>query len=351
MTTKSMTRIAVVMAAFALFVGCKKEKAETKTNEPQSTPIEGMLHFNSAEEFAETQQKVTSMGEAERRDWERQQGFKSFATKCHELLEDFEAKGINSEEDVYDFVKENSKYFYIHEENGEKYLQNQLENSLYMYYANENQMLQFGNILLKVFENGAIAGTIEQLEDIISVESFEDDNNKSLTYIPLEKQNVFSDYHTDKGRDIVDSIWMDANTNSTKSYISQRIKTGIIANANRQVTKVYYEMYAYNATQIGEAILYNYHWHIIGSIKPWHRIAGIWFPCQRTKTYDIETKWRYDGISTNDGFGHSSEYNGIGGYEKVFLNRDYSEQKTDFRFTKFSGWSSTPDTPIIIFPL
>lgn len=115
MTTKSMTRIAVVMAAFALFVGCKKEKAEIKTNESKATRIEGMLHFNSAEEFAETQQKVTSMGEAERREWERQQGFKSFATKCHELLEDFEAKGINSEEDVYDFVKENSKYFYIHE--------------------------------------------------------------------------------------------------------------------------------------------------------------------------------------------------------------------------------------------
>ncbi len=353
MTTKRFTMFAIVMAAFVLLVGCKKEKTENVAFTPQAS-VSGMLHFNSAEEFLETQQMVLAMSETERREWERQQGFKSYATKCYELLEELEAKGINSDQDIYDFVNENSEYFYIYEENGEKYLQNRLENSVYKYYANEDQMLQMGNNVIKTFEKGIVSGTMDQLDIIMSIDSFENANNDELSYIPLVRDNVYSNENSNAvvgNRDIEDSIWRDAKTKTNWSYISQRIKTGLFANANRNVTKVYYESYIAGSYNIGEATIYYNHWRIIGSIRPWHRIAGIWYPSQRTKTYNIQTRWQYDGMPSSDGYGHSSNYDGVGGYEKVFLNRDYSTQLIDFEFTSFSGWSFTPDTPRIDFPL
>lgn len=348
MTTKRFTLFAIILAAFVLFMGCKKEETDRVLNEPQSS-VSGMLHFGSAEEFLEAQQKVHSMSETERREWERQQGFKSYATYCYELLEELETEGIHSEKDVYRFVNDNPEYFIIHEEKGEKYLLNRLDNSMYKYYVNKYQMIQIGYTIMKVFEEGIVYGTIEQIEEIQAVKWFEKSDNTSLLFIPFERKNMFLDSE-ENNREVIDSIWKDAGTYTNISYISQRITTGFIANANRNVTKVYCERYLYSTSQIGEVTIYHFHWRIIGSIRPWHRIAGIWFPCQRTKTYNIHTKWLYDGLSS-EGSDHSYNYDGVGGYEVQFINKDFANELTNFHFTQFSGWSLTPDTPMIVFPL
>lgn len=356
MTTKRFTMFAIVMVMCVLFVGCKKEKTENVAYAPQ-TSVSGMLHFNSAEEFLETQQKVLAMSETERRKWEQQQGFKSYATKCYELLEKLEAKGISSDQDIYDFVNENSEYFYIYEENGEKYLQNRLENTLYRYLVNENQMMTQNNVAMKVFEEGIVTGPIKGINEMYSIEKFENVGFKNgLLYNPTETEIVDFTHYTSETesdtREIKDSIWRDAKTATKWSYIGQRIKTGLFANANRNVTKVYFERYQYSTQMIGDVPTPIYHWRSVGTVKPYHRIAGIWYVCQRTKTYNIHTEWSYDNMPSSDsGSDTSIELEGIGGYERIFFNNDYSTKPVEFKFDEFSGWSFTPDTPQINFPL
>lgn len=115
--------VIILMATIAL-VGYKKDKEPEAITTENRAATTGMLCFSTPEDFSEMRQKVLAMSEEERREWEKQQGFKSYATKCYELFEAFEAKGINSDQDIYDFVKENSDYFYIREEEGELYLSN-----------------------------------------------------------------------------------------------------------------------------------------------------------------------------------------------------------------------------------
>lgn len=327
MTTKSMTRIAVVMAAFALFVGCKKEKAETKTNEPQATPIEGMLHFNSAEEFAETQQKVTSMGDAERRDWERQQGFKSFATKCEELFEEFETKGINSDNDIYDFVKANPEYFYIREEDGEKYLTSYLEFSSYYQFVDENRMLQIGNNLIKVFDEGVITAPICEEEKLLNVSSFFEPAQESFSYFENNQTDFVSEVKHEDGCDCdpIETIARKTNDNN-RTYARFYIDKVAILTGNSMLDSYYYENDVY----------YN---DYRMKIRPYHRILGIWYWCRRTISYNVS----YSMVS-DEGHTHTGDTIGqdSGGKVDILLHR-YMGKYIFASYGFITGYVATPD--------
>ncbi len=168
MPRKSITLFAMMLATIVLFPGCKKEKtAELAATQAAS----GMLCFNSPEEFAEAQQKVLAMSEAERREWEQQQGFKSYATKCNELFEAFEAKGIESDEDIYNFVKENPDYFYIFiDEDGEEYLKSHLEDTPYPFYANERRLFAIHDTVIKVFEHYMVKAAKNDINMLLHLE-------------------------------------------------------------------------------------------------------------------------------------------------------------------------------------
>ncbi len=180
MPRKSITLFAMLMATIVLFPGCKKEK----TAELAATQVaSGMLCFNSPEDFFETQQKVLAMSETERREWELQQGFESYATKCNELFEAFEAKGIESDEDIYNFVKENPDYFYIFiDEDGEEYLKSYLEDTYYNNLANENRMLRIGESIYKVFDEGIIRTSVEDQTNLLQVSSFYGSRHDGFSY-------------------------------------------------------------------------------------------------------------------------------------------------------------------------
>ena len=322
-----MTRIAIVMAAFALFVGCKKEKAETKTNEPQSTPIEGMLYFNSAEEFAETQQKVTAMNEAERRNWERQQGFKSFATKCEELFEKFEAKGINSDEDIIEFVKSNSEYFYIREEDGEKYLTSYLEFSSYYQFVDENRMLQIGENLIKVFDEGVISGPICEEEKLLNISSFYEPAQEGFNYYENGQTDFVSETKHEDGCDC-----------DTKETIARKTNEN-----NRTYVRFYIDKVA---IQTGNAILdaYYYEYDMFYNdyrmkIRPYHRILGIWYWCRRTISYNVSYS-----MMSEQGYTYSGDTIGqeSGGKVDILLHR-YIGKYMFVSYGSITGYVATPD--------
>lgn len=292
------------MVALALVAGCKKEDVNHDTKETVSTEkgtCKGMLRFSSAKDFAEVQRKVLAMGEDERREWERQQGFKSYATKCYELLENLEAKGINSDQDIYDFVKENSQYFYIREEGGDKYLSSYLEDMPYYYLVNEEQMLQIGDMFAKAFNEGTIWSKSDNVCVLNAITHYDNQRqHEGLTYFDTEKilpnEFIGDTHHRSEqlGKKKYpyddDKQWEDVNTDICKSYISQRIThhNWIYSEANRNVTKAR----AHVAQIYDEGFgCYVYLLTYETLIIPYHRVAGIWYRCQRCTSYDISSSW------------------------------------------------------------
>ena len=335
MTTRRFTTMAALVAAALLFVGCKKGTNETATIDSPSvaevaTPTvtsEGMLWFASAEDFMETQRRVLEMGEAERIEWERKQGFMSYATKCEMIFEEFEANGINSDDDIYDFVNANSEYFYVREEDGEKYLTSYLEFSSYYHFVDANRILQIGNDLFKVFDEGVITAPISEKEKLLKVSSFYEPHQQSFRYFENNQTEFVSETKHEDGCDCKGKETVARKTNgNNRTYVRFYIDKVAILTGDPVIDAYYWEIdYFYN----------DYHM----KIRPYHRILGIWYWCRRTISYNVN----YSMASTN-GMTHSGNKSGqdSGGKIDVILHR-YTGNYKFASYGSITGYAATPD--------
>lgn len=335
MTKKWFTLFAIVMAAFVLFVGCKKEKTEET---PISTPEAclGILHFNSLEEFRETQEKVLAMSETERREWERQQGFKSYATKCEELFEELEAKGINSDEDIYNFIKENSDYFYIREEEGEKYLTSYLEFSSYYQFVDENRMVRIGSNVIKVFDEGVICAPTNKGEELLNVTTFYEPARDGFFYYE-NTQSEFLEESKDNedgcncGRQ--ETIVRKTNVNGyERTYARFYIENKSISTGNSGLDEYYYLLGYRNV---------NYRM----KVRPYRKNFGIWFWCQRTISYNVNYSV-FDNFLCQVVSDNKQGQDG-GGKIDIILYSFQGYPTTEY-YSSITGHASTPDASCII---
>lgn len=332
--------------AAVILVGCKKESDLTGE-------MTSMLKFASVEEFNETRTKVMNMSEEERRSWEQSQGFKSYATKCNELLEILDQKKNISDEDILDLVNENSGLFFIREENGEKYLENYLEDSPYKYFVNESQMMQVETSLLKAFKDGYAVGCHKDIDKLKKAKTLDElsasDKFLIVKIIKSEKTIDLNINLANENKAKKDKVWEDAHTHELWRFIGQRDNNAF--NSNRNVAKIYLDSYYEGTTQIGDFTLPDKkRWFIEGLVKSYHRAATIWYNSKRTHKYNIHTEWTYDNMPSTSGVENSKELNGILCFERVFFKQTFTSKPIEFKFTKFTGWASTPDTPKIIMP-
>lgn len=313
--------VAAIVAV--VLVGCKKEKEATE----QPVAPKGILCFNSAEEFTETYKKVVVMTEEERRAWEQQQGFKSYATKCNELFEAFEAKGINSDEDIINFVNENSDYFYIREEDGEKYLTSYLEYSDYYYTANEDRMLQINKVAIKAFDEVLLISDSQNIDYLSKFTKndtiYFDDNEYGLKYILTNNSCV-------KSND--DYCWRSDNGN------------------DRTYARVYFETHINYKTWTVDRGYIKLH------IRPYHRVLGIWYYCGRHISWDVYAKIKWDAAfyhyydDTTSGESHSTSPVSASEITRTLQTLIIPETGgwTNYRFIRISGWAETPSAPRVM---
>lgn len=344
MKTKKLTVLAATMTAFLLFTGCKKEKtgnAENNAFAPQVT-CEGMLHFNSSEEFAETQQKVMTMGEVERRDWERQHGFKSYATKCYELLEEFEAKDINSEEDVYNFVKENSKYFYIYEEDGEKTVKCRLSASPYFYLVNEESLVQAENQFMKAFDEGVVYCSTNYLDQIKQVNTYSESTFSDKMSCVQLNQSIQNEAPFIQNLSKQDNIVSLGNTTAYKGLRASRTSS---SEGNRNTIELL-EMETYYPPMDNTPA--QFFTHLFIHNYPEHRVAGMWFACQRQKSFAVTVTWATQ-IYANP-VTQTQNYTVIddGGYNTNETLEFLPMQIISYSFDLFKGSAYTYDTPYMM---
>lgn len=301
--------VIVVLVATIALAGCKKDKETTEQAIPK-----GLLCFKTNEEFSDTYQKVLAMSEAERREWEKQQGFKSYATKCNELFEAFEAKGINSDQDIYNFVKENSDYFYIREEDGEKYLSSHLEDSPYRVLANESQLFIINTQLFKLLKDGIVKTCFSNYDIIKEVTSITE-------ILQIEEIEVLP-------------------TNSCKSIVKKQFRE--TNGDERTLAEVYID---YSPITGG--------WEVTYLIRPYKRTLGVWYWARRTITGEMNTNWRYKKYDGDKWWTGSTEpFHLTTGVLSYCIEtrigdlgyRNYSLNTAEF--TKIDGWADTPSTDV-----
>ncbi|MBQ3738673.1 MAG: hypothetical protein II862_06780 [Bacteroidales bacterium] len=323
--------LSLMAAAFAVAaVSCKKDK--TTTISSATDPCIGMLHFNSSEEFVETQQKVLAMTVAERREWEQQQGFKSYATKCEELFEEFEANGINSDEDIYNFVKKNPDYFYIREEEGELYLTSYLENSSYYQFVDENRMIRIGGRVIKVFDEGIISAPIDEEERLIGVASYYEPAQDSFSYFESPQADMQEGAKDDDGCNCgrTETIVRKTNPNGyERTYVRFYIDYGTIHTGDLLVDD-YYDQIGYR------------HIYYKMKVRPYRKNFGIWFWCLRTISYNVNyTVLGENYVSDNK---QGQDY---GGKVDIILY-NYDGMIDLAHYKSLTGTASTPDASCII---
>lgn len=294
-----------------------------------------MLCFRSAEDFLETRKMIMSMDEAERRDWERQQGFKSYATKCYELLEELESQG-RTDNDVCDFFKQYTEFFSIDAEGGDKVVRIILGKSSYFYFVNENRMMGLGKECLKAFETGVLVAPMNMVEELKSVGAFDDGSHSShIKAIPLQSLSLL-DNQLFLNNSKTDTIIVLENTSSHKSLRATRKSW---SSGNRNTIELVANRVYIPATENSPAyycsdfFLYDY---------PEHRVAGLWYPAKRRINYDVYVNWTVNGTQYNNVHLQTVD-------ELAYSSRGelgiYHYSMPTYSFDLFKGTAYTYDTP------
>ena len=340
MKTNKLFFMSLLTITTFLLVGCKKEESTKNeiVNNVCNYSVEvrnGMLCFRSAEDFLETRQMIMSMDEAERRDWERQQGFKSYATKCYELLEELESQG-RTDDDVCDFFKQYPEFFSIEAEGEDKVVRIILGKSSYFYFVNENRMMGLGKECLKAFETGVLVAPMNMVEELKTVGAFDDGSHSShIKAIPLQSLSLL-DNQLFLNNSKTDTIIVLENTSSHKSLRATRKSW---SSGNRNTIELVANRVYIPATENSPAyycsdfFLYDY---------PEHRVAGLWYPAKRRINYDVYVNWTVNGTQYNNV--HLQTVDELAYFSRGELGIYHYSMPT-YSFDLFKGTAYTYDTP------
>lgn len=317
----ALATIAISAVVLLTIQSCKKEEPEKNNSSNDSNIIESnrsggfhsyaernVLHFESAESLLSMASSVIRMNDSERTKWEEHNNFKSFYTKCNELIETMDTTNINS---IHNFVKNNSDYFYLSVQDNETYLLSYFDESFLRYFLNSYKMISVADRYYKIFKEGYIVASEEDKDYLYMIDSFEQSMYvNELDYYPASR-TVYDEevYESIDGKD--------------KLKVAFKIESHPIF---------------YNCALV--------------NIYPYHKTLGIWIRCKRTISANVSAEWTYsyfsNDVHTGSGnfqvdsdksFGVSYEF----GFMTSFTNLNSGH------FTSTSGWADTPSVPTCNF--
>ena len=202
-------------------------------------------------------------------------------------------------------------------EDGEKYLTQYLEFSSYYQFVDENRMLQIGNNLIKVFDEGVITAPICEEEKLLNVSSFFEPAQESFSYFENNQTDFVSEVKHEDGCDCT--------------------KVEIVARKTNEDNRTYVRFYRegeYNDYGFGGITYYM-------KIRPYKRILGVWYWCNRSIHYNVNY------IVSSGYYGDGTHFGTLyGDYSGSCVNRSiFSDQMFIYRafFLRLLGYASTPD--------
>ena len=234
--------LSVIIVAFLM--SCQNDEIESLP----SQGCENMLYFETIDDCVNELNKVLEMNEEDRVAWEASRGFKSLGLESERFCASIEPKDFKSVEEVKQFVKKNSNFLQLVEDNnGEYELDARLGEAPFSILANRDGFFQVGNRICKVYKDAVVSADEQHIDKL-----------KSAT---IDEALLFSDVLVSANMVKSSQSGCSAETVARCDNGNERIRLSIgsyICEGAIAVVYIYYEA------------------------RPYNKILGIWYRCRRT---------------------------------------------------------------------
>lgn len=282
MTTKRFSLFAIVMAAFVLLVGCKKENNGAKIQNATNS----MLKFNSFEEVIDylANEDTTPTNYS----------FVSYGAMMDNAYYELDAENrFKSIEELKQFVSDNNKMYQLIVVGDDEYMfETRLYDHPFRNVANEEKMFQVADGVFKIVEGGFIATSFNNM-DILRQYDFADKGiDKRIKTYFFNEDSASKDQTYNCGKSLYEEHTTGNNKITFKIDISG-VNTGVGIN---------YVSLRYFA-------------------KPYH-YSIAWFGCNRTITVSLSSAMDYKKNNSWSRYKHTPFYTVAtdtgSSYEKIY---------------------------------
>lgn len=257
MTKKRFTLFAIVMAAFVLFVGCKKEKTEETSTAKNEASVD-MLQFQTSEDLFNYLENVEANNE--------RNGFVSFGKMADDAYYSINPEEMFSNMDeVIDYVLEHRDLFQlILGSDGEYTVETRMYNHPFRHLANQDGIFQVGDTLYRIIEDGYAYTSLENEECLKDyVDNGSRESNTILKFYTFGEESV-NEYTRDTHPHECTNTELYGENTIGNNRITLQITNKKLGPINTNYYKHGYNYYA----------------------KPYHRSLG-WWGCNRTITANV----------------------------------------------------------------
>ena len=114
-----------------------------------------ILVFSTEAEFNTELQKVSNMSLDEQIAYAKEKGYSSFGVECSKFYKSIDFEGFKSKSELEKFVKENSKYIeVVEDEYGEFSVEQKFNSRNDRIFLNSNHVYQIGTLVYNAFDEG-----------------------------------------------------------------------------------------------------------------------------------------------------------------------------------------------------
>lgn len=324
------------------FNACKKDDVLKSTS--------NIPTYSSFEEVDSKLEKLESMSEDERREYERSNGFKSLLTKTYEIYEKMDVTKNKDVQDVRAFVALYPNFIELRSldegfvskdgsfededednEEGDFECYPLFSEHLYSPLADETRMFIVGEVCYKIFEDGEAATSIENIDLLRAIN---DVYGKNLSW---DDRIIFSEYEE---FEIEMKSTICHPTRNERSVTRGRNRTKLKFVASRSVRDI--------KTHNNVIVDIAYRVQAYGRIRPYMRTLRVWYHARRTisgRVNFIVTYRLNDG--TNQTLSRDVSWNSGTVYSRTASasrNHGFGVIPSNIRFTMINSWGSTPST-------
>lgn len=331
------------MAVSIVLGGCKKETDET-INQNSYFSIEKKnvsshkMVFNDAEEYVSTIRFLYKANHEERIAWEESKGFVSLGRASDEMYLSLNKEKLTVE-DLRKIIDLYPGYFQLlQEENGEYTFESALWDNIDRYLVNKDMIYQIGNTVYKVLNSGTVSSSLRNEAELklindFNIESYQNKPQYNINWNSRCMKRTLKDSENNFGR-FCDQR---STNNNDRTYLQINISSANLPgppNSTLEETKFL--------------------------VRPYKKILGIWYFCQRTISCNIVVVTDYPFYTTSNSFSwleHLQTEYYEPGKEDYVVSGVLSSSMISLGFyaspiTHFAGydcWGDTPSTnPVVI---
>lgn len=328
------------MAMVLVIGGCKKETNESFDQnsyisiEKKAVSTQKMV-FKDYEDYRSATKFLYSANYDERIKWEESKGFVSLGRVSDEMYLSLNKEKLTVD-DLKHIINLYPGYFQLtQEENGEYTFESALWDNIDRYFVNSDMMYQIGNRVYKVLMSGTISSGLQnepelKLVNDFNIESYKNNPIFSVNWRSKYERKSLKDGTYNYGRFCDQRV----TNGSQRTYLQINIDFIDLGDPNFPATRSTIERTNY-------------------IVRPYNRIALVWYWCQRTISCDIHISTDYPYYSSSNTYTWNNDFEGHfieSGDEDYVVQGVLSEYPISLGFyatpiAHFRGYNCWGDTP------